>query len=319
MVHSERNFSEFVPSLERELASNFVVNGNVSTARHRNSPAPEFITRIIRALNVPDIVIASPKPNAKLKDNQQMEFFQALKGLRPVVSKRYAEWGNDAWVVLPSDFEIDPAVPRSKRDFLLDGKNGDFADQMIVDNRIEIDGMSLSIMRPLQLRPKSSEILNRLGVTDRSHSVHIWETYLQPRLRQSTPEKLVSAKSGRVGISYRSSFHSHGEQRQITRFSRVATAIHNKKRESVVVDFAFSDALGPTAVGCTNYHDMIEFSVEIPDSFLLRTWMQIQGQLRIPIFYDLFDKLLSESDLLINNLMSGGFETVFLATYNRLD
>ena len=62
------------------------------------------------------ILLLLHKPNAKLKDNQQMEFFQALKEFAPGrISKRYAEWGNDAWVVLLSDSEIDPEVPRSKR------------------------------------------------------------------------------------------------------------------------------------------------------------------------------------------------------------
>ena len=61
-------------------------------------------------------------------------------------------------------------------------------------------------------------------------------------------------------------FPQFGEQRQITRRSRGNGKFTTKER-IVVVDLAFSDALGPTAVGCTNYHDMIEFSVEIPDSF----------------------------------------------------
>ena len=310
-------FSEFLPSIERELVSNFAAErGRRSTADHRNSPAPEFMTgQLFGALNVPDISIVPPSDITVDGEIQQMEFFQALKEFAPGrISKRYAKWGKDAWVVLPSDFEIDASTARSQRNFLISESNQDLSAEMLIDNHIEVDGCNLRVLRPLDLKPKSSKTISRLSITDRSHSVHLWEIKLQEPLKPVSREYLIGRRDGSVSMAFSSSLHSHGDQRQITRFSRSASAnFTTRNRESVSVDFSFVDERGPVALGCTNYHDLIEFEFKLPVDFSLSSLdKETKRRLRLTLFQDLFDRLVSDSELVINQFDIGWIRDCFL-------
>ncbi|GGB81936.1 hypothetical protein GCM10011352_04650 [Marinobacterium zhoushanense] len=311
-------FSEFLPSIERELDTDFVAEGGVSnTALYRSSPAPEYITgQLFGALNVPDIAIIPPSESGAISKNETMDFFQALKEFAPGrISKRYAKWGKDSWVILPTDFELDPSFAQSEREFVISRVKGDFSDQLVLDNRIQLGSESLPIARPLNLRPSTTKKFNHLSITDRSHSMYQWEVYLENRQKQVEEEILILGDNEKVGVRYTSSLHRHGEQRQITRFSRSAEATFTTtKRESLAVKFSFVGTDGnPLALGCTNYYDMMEFYFDLPNTFAFSTLGDDHKRsLRLSLFVDLLKEEISQSKLFINNFDTDWIRDCFL-------